>query len=307
MTHRTERTSFQSGADRCAAWLTLPDGPGPYPTVVLVHGGGATHAMKLEAYEAAFAAAGLAVVAFDYRSFGESEGEPRQLLDPRRHLEDVDAALAFVAGRPELDGARVALWGTSFGARHVVVAAARHPELAAAVVQCPVLRGRSVAFASGVGNLLRLTGPILDDLLRAATGRPRRYVPIVGRPGERAFVTAPGAFEGWHSVVSPGGTFDNRVPAAAGLPMLAYDASASAPAVRCPLLVCVSDRENLTDPAIAVAVASRAPHGAALHYPADHFEVYHAPLFERIVADQIRFLREHLRVAETPTPVRLRA
>jgi pimeloyl-ACP methyl ester carboxylesterase len=302
----TERTTFTSGDDRCAAWVTLPAAPAPHPVVVLVHGGGATHAMKLEAYEAAFSAAGFAVVAFDYRGFGESGGEPRQLLSPRRHLEDVDAALAFVATRPELDGTRVALWGTSFGASHVVVAAARHPELAAAVVQCPVLRGRSVAFASGALNLLRLTLPIADDLLRAALGRARRYVAIVGRPGERAFVTVPGAWEGWHSVVSPGGTFDNRVPAAAGLPMLAYDAAASASAVGCPLLVCVSDRENLTDPAIAAGVAARAPRGTALHYPADHFDVYHPPLFERIVADQVRVLREHLGVA-LEAPVRRRA
>jgi hypothetical protein len=59
----------------------------------------------------------------------------------------------------------------------------------------------------------------------------------------------------------------------------------------------VSDRENLTDPEIAVAVAQRA-RGEALHYPADHFEVYHPPLFERIVADQVRFLRDHLGVLE---------
>jgi pimeloyl-ACP methyl ester carboxylesterase len=290
----TERLDFASGDDRCAAWLTLPAGAGPHPVVVLVHGGGATHEMKLPQYEHAFSVAGFAVLAFDYRHFGASGGRPRQLLSVRRHLEDVDAALAFVRTRAELDARRIALWGTSLGASHVVAAAARHPELAAAIVQCPVLRGRAPALASGVRNILALTGPIVSDLVRAALGLPRRYVPIVGRPGERAFVTVPGAFEGWHSVVPADGSFDNRVAAASALPMLVYDASADAAAIRCPLLVCVSDAESLMDPAIAVKVANDAPLGTALHYPADHFQVYHPPLCERLVADQVDFLRKNL-------------
>ena len=48
------------------------------------------------------------------------------------------------------------------------------------------------------------------------------------------------------------------------------------------------------DPAIAVRVAEKAPLGRAIHYPTDHFQVYHPPFVERIVADQIAFLTEHL-------------
>jgi pimeloyl-ACP methyl ester carboxylesterase len=287
--------TFRSGSDDCAAWLTLPTGDGAHPAVLLVHGGGATHDMKLDQYERWFSAAGLAVLAFDFRHLGDSGGEPRQLMSVRRYLEDIDAALAFLRRRPEIDPARIALWGTSFGASHVVATAARRPDIAAAVIQCPVLQGRAPALRSGLGHLMRLTPPMLSDLVRAGLGLPRRYVPIVGRPGELAFVNRPGAWEGWHSVMPPGYRFDNRVPAGAGLTMLFYDAAAMARRVRCPLLVCVSDKEDLMDPAIAVKAAADAPRGVARHYPADHFEVYHPPLVERIVADQITFLREHLR------------
>jgi len=119
-------------------------------------------------------------------------------------------------------------------------------------------------------------------------------VQIVGRPGELAFVTLPGAYEGWMSVVPPGVVFDGRITAGAGLSMLFYDAASRAKRVRCPLLVCVSERENLMDPAIALRVAERAPRGRAIRYPTDHFQVYHPPFVERIVADQIAFLTEHL-------------
>jgi len=295
----TTRLNFPSGGEECAAWLTLPasDGPpsfGPHPVVLLIHGGGATHAMMLDQYERWFSAAGFAVLAFDFRHLGESGGMPRQLMSLSRYFEDIDAALAFIRTRPELDASRVALWGTSFGASHVVATAARRRDIAAAVVQCPILQGRAPALSAGLLHLMRFTGPIVSDLLRAALGLGRRYVQIVGRPGELAFVNLPGAYEGWMSVVPPGVAFDGRITAGAGLSMLLYDAAAQARNVHCPLLVCVSDRENLMDPAIAVRVAEKAPLGRAIHYPTDHFQVYHPPFVERIVADQIAFLTEHL-------------
>ena len=291
----TIRTNFRSGTDTCAAWLTLPEGEGPHPVVLLIHGGGAVHSMMLDQYERWFSTAGLAVVAFDFRHLGESGGTPRQLMSIRRYFEDIDAALAFIRDRPELDASRVALWGTSFGASHVVATAARRRDIAAAVVQCPILQGRAPALRSGLIHLMRFTVPIFSDLIRGALGLGRHYVQIVGRPGELAFVNRPGAYDGWMSVVPKGVAFDGRITAGAGLSMLFYDAAAQARRVRCPLLVCVSDREDLMDPAIAVRVARAAPRGEAIHYPTDHFEVYHPPFVERIVADQIAFLVRHLR------------
>lgn len=291
----TIRTTFPSGSDYCAAWLTLPKGDGPHPVVLLIHGGGATHSMMLEQYEKWFSAAGFAVVAFDFRHLGESGGLPRQLFSLRRYFEDIEAALAFIASRPELDAKRVALWGTSMGASHVVTMAARRPDIAAAVIQCPILQGRAPMLRSGLWHMLRFTGPIISDTVRALFGRNRRYVPLVGRPGELAFVNLPGAYEGWHSVVPQGAHFDNRIPAGGStLQMLFYNAAASARNVRCPLLVCVCDNEELMDPAIAVKAANDAPRGIAKHYAADHFSVYHPPIVERLVADQIEFLTMHL-------------
>jgi fermentation-respiration switch protein FrsA (DUF1100 family) len=274
----TQKLNFPSGAQRCVAWLTLPICQGPHPVVVLVHGGGATHEMKLGQYEAAFSAAGFAVLAFDYRHFGESEGLPRQIMSVRKHLEDVDAALAFVQTRPELDASRVALWGTSMGASHVVTA------------------------ASGWQNLFRLGWPIASDLLRSFVGLPRHYVQIVGRSTELAFVNVAGAYEGWYSVVPEGHKYDNRVTASSAIGMLFYDAASKASKVQCPLLICVSDNEGLMNPAVAVQAASRAPRGEAIHYPADHFEVYHSPVFEQIAADQIAFLSRHLHPGKVTAP-----
>ena len=103
-----------------------------------------------------------------------------------------------------------------------------------------------------------------------------------------------GAFQGWHSVAPSRTTFENRVTAASGVGVLLYRAHRHAAQVRCPLLVCVSDNEDLMDPALAARVATQAPRGRAIHYPAGHFDVYFPPLFDSLVGDQIQFLQEHL-------------
>ena len=77
---RSEVT-FPSGGVRCAAWWYPPGGPEPAPCVVMGHGFGAVREARLPAYAERFQAAGLGVVVFDYRHFGASDGEPRQLLD----------------------------------------------------------------------------------------------------------------------------------------------------------------------------------------------------------------------------------
>jgi pimeloyl-ACP methyl ester carboxylesterase len=292
----TERLDFESSGTRCVAWLTLPPGAGPHPVVVLVHGLGATHDMMLAQYEQHFAAAGIGTLAFDYRHTGASDGQPRQRISMRSQRDDVLAALSYLSSRTDINAARLGLWGTSLGAMNVIRVAARRPDLAAVVVQCPIVHGPGAARSLGVIGPLRLTPAIIEDAVRGLTRRARRYVPIAGPPGSLAMVTAPGALDGWNSTVPPGGSFDNRIAAADAVSIIATSALGAARAVTAPLLVCVCDRENLMNPKFAALVARRAPRGVARHYDSDHFAIYHPPLIGRILADQTDFLKEHLDV-----------
>ncbi len=292
----TERMDFRVRDTRCAAWLTLPADEGPHAAVVLVHGLGATHDMMLSQYEQHFAAAGIATLAFDYRFTGASEGHPRQHISTREQCRDVVAALERLAARPDIDSARIGLWGTSLGGMNVVLVAAARRDVAAAVVQCPIVHGPGAARRLGLLSPVRMVPAIVEDLLRRIGRRGRRYVPIVGPPGGYALVTAEGAEEGWNSTVPPGAGFDNRIAAADALAMVTTSAVRRARHVTAPLLVCVCDRENLMDPAYAVRVAQRAPRGVARHYDSDHFDIYHPPLVNAVLADQTAFLQEHLGV-----------
>src|SRR3712207_3531628 len=114
-----EDVSFESGGTRCAAWLYRPHGGGPHPAIVMGHGPGGVRHMRLDAYAERFSAAGFVVLLFDYRHWGDSAGEPRQLLDIGRQLDDWRAAFRFARALDGVDVERVALWGTSFAGGHV--------------------------------------------------------------------------------------------------------------------------------------------------------------------------------------------
>ena len=67
----------------------------PVPGIVMTHGLGGTKDMLLEAYALRYTEAGYGVLTFDYRCFGASDGEPRQLLVIPQQLEDLAAAVAY--------------------------------------------------------------------------------------------------------------------------------------------------------------------------------------------------------------------
>jgi pimeloyl-ACP methyl ester carboxylesterase len=252
--------------------------------------------MMLAQYEKHFAAAGIGTLAFDYRNTGASDGQPRQHISTRKQRDDVEAALEHLKSQPGIDGGRIGLWGTSLGGMNVARVAAARKDVAVAVVQCPIVHGPGAARKLGLASALRLTPAIAEDLLRVATKRGRRYVPIVAPPGSLAMVTVDGAESGWRSTVPPGGQFDNRIAAVDAVAMVMTSATRHARNIDAPLLVCVCDRESLMDPVYAELVARRAPRGVARHYDSDHFAIYHPPLVAQVLADQTAFLQEHLGV-----------
>ena len=138
---------FTSGGVTCRAWLYEPDAGARPPIIVMAHGLGGVRHMRLGAFAERFADAGYACLVFDYRHFGASAGEPRQLLDIDRQLEDWRSAIAYAHTLDGVDPDRVVVWGTSFGGGHVIVTAAQDKRLAAAIAQCPFTDGFASSFA----------------------------------------------------------------------------------------------------------------------------------------------------------------
>lgn len=288
--------TFDSQGDTCAAWLFLPDGVTDPPVVILGHGLGATRDMRLDAFAERFARAGIAALAFTYRHFGDSAGRPRQLLSIKRQLADWNAAIAHVRTRPDVDGTRVAVWGSSFGGGHAIVVAARHPELRAAVSQCPFTDGVASAKALGPVGTMRLLPTVARDVVAATLRRDPVMITLAGAPGEKALMTAHDALPGYLALVPQGGTFINEVAARVAPTITRHRPGKAAKDVRMPILFCICDRDSVTPPAETFAYAGTAPLGEIKRYDAGHFDIYLGAPFEAVVADQTEFLTRHLAV-----------
>jgi hypothetical protein len=286
---------FPSGSEDCSAWFYRPAGPGPFPVVVMAHGLGAIREMGLAPYAERFVSAGYACLVFDYRHFGASTGEPRQLLSVARQREDWKAAIAYARTRPETDPDRVALWGSSFGGGHVIATAAEVP-VAAAIAQCPFTSGVASTLAVPLLTSARVVARAVRDLVAAARHREPVMVPLAGDPGTTALMTAEDVVPGYLALLPDGVPFRNEVAARVAFEVLRSRPGAKAAEVSCPLHVTVCEEDSVAPARATSRLLSKAPRVEMRHRPVGHFDIYTGEEFEAVVADQLAFLERHVPV-----------
>jgi uncharacterized protein len=294
--------SFGSAGQRCAAWLFLPD-RGPAPIIVMAHGLGGVRSMRLDAYAKRFAAAGYACLVFDYRHFGDSQGQPRQLLDIQKQLEDWAAAIAFARTLDTVDGSRVVLWGTSFAGGHVLVAAARDQRVAAVISQCPFTDGLVSLLAMKPLVSVAVTARAFADKVGALLGREPLMVPTAGRPGSMALMSVPD-WQGYLDLVPDGAPFRNEVAARVALDIVRHFPGKYSKRIPCPVLFAVCENDTVAPSGVTLRHARTAPRGEVRLYSEGHFEIYVGDGFEKVIADQLSFLRTHVPVIPTGSDTR---
>ena len=288
---------FSSHGVRCAATVYRPSTPlGPVPVVVMAHGFAATRGIRLPAYAEHFATAGYAVVLFDYRYFGDSEGEPRQLLDVRSQLDDWRAAIRFARSLQFVDAERVVAWGTSFAGGHVLTLAGHGERLAAVIAQVPHVSGPAAVRATGLRQVLRLAPVGLADLVGSFLRRPPRYVAAVGPENAVAALAAPGAMAAFERLIADSsiqrGDYPETVAARILVKIGLYSPARTAQKISCPVLIQVATLDNIAPAAAAVKVAWAIPTSTLRRYECGHFDPYVDPTFPHVVADQLTFLNE---------------
>lgn len=302
MSVEREKIRFNSGGIDCAAWHY----PGTNGACVIMAAGlGVTKEPGTDRFARRFHDAGFTVVAFDYRNFGESGGQPRQVARIREQLADWQAAIAFASTLPQVDPARVAIWGYSSSGGHVFKVAARHPGVAAAIAQTPNADG-PVASRNAVRHqtplaLLRVSVRGVLDVLGGLLGRPPLLVPLAGEPGTVALLTTPDGRDG-DRALNPGNRYPDWQQTAAARSVFAlssYRPGRDAHRVRCPLLVVVADQDQSALAEPAARAANRAPRGELVRIPGGHYEPFLGG-HERVVEVELAFLGRHLLGHERP-------
>lgn len=175
---------FWSDGTRLAGDLYYPKeeaAKGKMPALVLCHGWGGVKAHLRPQIAPGFAAAGYAVLAFDYRGWGDSDSRlivmekmpkpdadgnvtvkaraVKQLVDPIDQQVDIDAAITFMEGEPIVDRNRIGIWGSSFGGGHVIWRAAHDSR-----VKCVVSQVGPMDQRSGLEKTYKEKGQTLEAL-----------------------------------------------------------------------------------------------------------------------------------------------
>lgn len=140
---RETTTTFYSDSSRIAAILRSPDSvTAPAPAIVQGPGWlGLKDAKLYLPYHRALTNAGYHVMIFDYRGFGDSEGD-RALLLPERQLEDLVNAVTYLTTCDDVDADNLGVFGSggTGGGNAVLLAAVDH-RIRSAVAQVPVADG----------------------------------------------------------------------------------------------------------------------------------------------------------------------
>jgi len=251
----------------------------------------------LERYALQYQEAGYAVLVFDYRHFGQSGGEPRQLLWIPYQLEDWAAAIKYARSLKKIDPGKIALWGTSLSGGHVIVTAAQDNRIACVVAQCPGLDGHAsgemVLKRVGIGHGLRLVMHGQRDLMRSLFGLSPHKIPIAGKPGTISCLNTPDAYDGYRELVPD--TFINEVCARILIRGDKYRPVKQAKHVRCPVLLQVCEHDTIIPRSAAEETEKQlGKYAEAIYYPIGHFDIYIGDNFEKAIGDQLGFLKKHL-------------
>lgn len=296
---------FESEQATLRGRLYLPGSnvEGRHPVVIMANGYSATiEGMAADRYAEHFQDAGFAVLLYDHRNLGISDGEPRQRICRWTQARGYRDALEFAAQHPALDPQRIALWGDSMSADVAMVVAAMEERVKAVVAQVPAC-GRDLPPADPDGKFFRklketyrngnfqreprmIKGPM------PVVSFDQNSIPSLLQPltAFRWFMEYGGRFNtGW---VNHATYVEPDVP-------VKFSALLCAPYIKAALLMMVAHNDEMpgANPVVARRAFELAPEPKKwIDIEGGHFGIVHHPsaLFDLATQAQTRFLQEYL-------------
>ena len=162
--------TFLSKELRCSGWLYVPDdlkAGVKAPAIVMATGFTGVKEAILPDFATRFVNAGFVTMVFDYRYFGDSEGEPRSQNFPLELVEDCRNAITWVSDQPEVDSQRIGIWGTSYGGGLVLYVGTYDRRVKAVVSQVPFALSPEQRRAGNAENYDNMGRILLETVLSA--------------------------------------------------------------------------------------------------------------------------------------------
>ncbi|MEM1139678.1 MAG: alpha/beta hydrolase [Pseudomonadota bacterium] len=195
-----EDIEFKSKGETCRGWYYPPHGAkldgGKAPAILMSHGFSAVKELLLENYAKRFHEAGFAVMVFDYRFLGASDGEPRYQVIPTEQHDDIRAGLAWLSDRPEVDADRIGYWGSSYGGGHALFVGAQDPRIKVIVSQVPVV-DCAETFKAIVGHdgLKEVFAQVAMAQTEYVLKGEHAMIPVVAPEGEPCVLATPDSYD----------------------------------------------------------------------------------------------------------------
>ncbi|MCX5848875.1 MAG: alpha/beta fold hydrolase [Deltaproteobacteria bacterium] len=301
--------SFDCKGSRMAGWH-YPAGGNDLrnhngcPAVVMGHGLSLTRDCGLPLYAERFAAAGMHVVVFDYRGFGESEGSAPEVVSARKQVEDYHAALKFIRKLDDVDESRIGVWGTSYSGGIATQCAYEDGNVKALVIQVPNLdnaatglfMARHLTFTAPIRGLWLVMNTVIDFAC-GILGLSPHHVRAMGRKGEWAAYVNNESMDQIDQIRGP--LWKNRL-ATRDFISWPFRPIKHVKDIRCRIQIFAAEKDDLTPFSPAIRAAKIAGARAELHrYPMGHFGIYVGDIFLDAVKKQIAFLTSELTADKT--------
>jgi uncharacterized protein len=290
-----QTVNFYVEDTKIMGWFYKPEITNEAPCIILSHGFAGTMDMELEQYAVKFSATGFAVLLYDYRTFGQSVGTPRQVYCGRYQIQDLKAAILYAKKRPEVDDSKIFLWGTSAAAGYGISVAGQDDSIAGIIAQCGAYDHKEdnkiYMDRLGFGFFIKLFIHGQRDKGRSRFNLSPHTFPAYGKEGTTAMLTAPGIFEGIQKLAENSPDFKNDVCARLALLPHAPDPIERAKTVKCKVLVQVCKKDTVVSPNSHVRMVENLGENALVkNYDIGHFDIYFDEHFDKATDDQLEFL-----------------
>ena len=289
---------FLSKGLNCRGWLYVPEGLAnkKVPAIIMAHGFSAVKEMCLPDYAEKFAAAGFATLVFDYRYFGDSEGEPRCQLFPLEQVEDYRNAISWISNQPEVDPKRIGIWGTSFSGGIVIYVGSYDRRVKAIVAQAPAVRSPEVTRALSTESWERDADYLLKDrILRYETGTVN-YIKVVASEDEPCALAMKEAYDFFLGASQLTPSWRNEITVESLEKIREFDPVCVIHFISPSALMLIPvEDDRFVSPDLYRLVYDRAREPKAMHFlPINHFEIYKEPWLSKSADMAINWFKQYL-------------
>lgn len=274
------------------------------PVVIMAHGFTTTiNGMTADKYAEKYREAGFAVLLYDHRNLGISDGEPRRdvnfWVQSRGYVDCID----FAVSQPEIDASKIAVWGASMSAQEAFLVGAIDERVRAIITMIPGFGsaiptedkdGKLYAFAKKAvmsDDIIGMSHTVIEQMPIVSSDQIGTPSVLVEITAYRWFIEYGGRFgTNWNNVVSYS---DIETPEL-------YHTGQCAPHLKAPILMVVATNDEMdgANPEVTLEIFKMIKQPKEwVDIDGGHFGLLHYPsaLFDKSSKAQIDFLNKYLK------------